>query len=297
MLGKGTKLSLEWQEESWQWRDHRIVYTVAGEGTPLFLQHSINGGAWAFEMRRQIGPLSKHYRVYAADLPGFGRSERKPITYTAEIYIDFMADFARYIMEKEGQPPAGIVSSLAAAFTIGALGKDPEAFGPMMLISPTGLERLQNPPSEKQYRFHKVLMGPVGTGIFKLITTRRFLRYFLSRDAYIDKNYITPEIVDGFHLAARKPNAKYAPISFLSFLLNHNVEQEWPNIKQPVLIVWGSEAKTTPPENAELFLRLRPGTELKVFDHSGLSVYDEKAEDFNELALDWLGKVYQKQPA
>ena len=290
MAGERKKLTLGGQEENWQWRDHRIVYSVAGEGAPLLLQHSLSAASWAFEMRLNIEPLAKHYRVYAPDLPGFGRSERKVMDYTGPLYVEFLTDFARYVAEREGQPLAAISSSLGAAYTIGAVTRSPETFGPLILIAPTGLERLEKPPSPAGERAHRILSGRVGDGVFWLLTTRPSMRIFLRRDGYYDKQAVTPEVVEGFHSSARQPNAKYGPISFVSFRLNHNVREEWPNIKGPVLIVWGRESGTTPLANADLFLKLRPDTELKVIDRARLSVNDERADEFNELALEWLGQ-------
>jgi pimeloyl-ACP methyl ester carboxylesterase len=287
------KLTLAGQEESWEWRGHKIVYSVLGQGAPLILQHGINAAAWAFEMRKNLEALAGQYRVYAPDLPGFGRSERKPIRYTAEMYIEFQADFGRYVAEREGQAPAVIATSLSAAHLIGAVGRNPEIFGPLILITPTGLERLNFPPSEKSERVYKILRGPVGSALFWLLTTRPSTRIFLGRDGYYDPKYIDEELLAGYRDSARQPNAKYGPLAFITFLLNHSVQNEWPAIKPPVLLVWGRESKITPLDNAQLFLKERPGTELVVIDHARLAVNDEQAAEFNTLALDWLSKHLQ----
>ncbi len=295
---KTESLKLNGPEESWQWRDHRIVYNMQGQGTPLLLQHGINAAAWAFEMRHNIEPLSRQYRVYAPDLPGFGRSERKAINYTAELYVEFLADFAHYIAKREGQPPAVIASSLTAAHVIGAVVRHPQSFGPLLLIAPTGLQRLDFAPTEKSTRLHQKLKGPLGSVAFWLLTTRLSTKIFLGRDGYFDPKYIDAELIEGFHKSARQPNAKFAPISFIAFLLNHSVKQEWPTIEQPVLIVWGREAKITPMSDAERFLELRPDTQLEIIDNARLAVYDEQSAVFNKLALNWLSQHYPtKKPA
>src|SRR3989344_4455277 len=51
---------------------HRINYLVAGNGHPVLLIHGGNIG-WG-QWYPNIPELSKHFKVYAIDLPGAGRS-------------------------------------------------------------------------------------------------------------------------------------------------------------------------------------------------------------------------------
>ncbi|MGH7860620.1 MAG: alpha/beta fold hydrolase, partial [Candidatus Dormibacteraceae bacterium] len=63
-----------------------------------------------------------------------------------------------------------------------------------------------------------------------------------------------------------------------------SVRDSFPTLEQPVQIVWGREAKITPVSDANLFIRARPQTRLKVFDRCGLLPHDERPEEFLELA-------------
>ncbi|MEI6044355.1 MAG: alpha/beta fold hydrolase [Chloroflexota bacterium] len=283
------------KEENWEWQGHRITYSVLGNGLPLLAVHGFNASAGAFELRNNLEPLATKYRVYAPDLPGFGRSERKPISYTAELYIQFFIDFALYITQLEQQAPAVFANSLAAAHIIGAVARRPEAFGPLLLSCPTGLERLMDPPGKKALLVNRVLRGPIGAVVFRLLTSRSSTRLFLGRDGYYDPNYVDEALVERYYQSARQPNARFAPVAFITFGLNHSVKEEWPNIKQPVLLVWGRDANLTPLSNAAAFLKERPDTQLHIIDHVRLSLYDERAEEFNALALDWFGRNYQQK--
>jgi len=276
------------KEESWEWQGHRIVYTILGEGAPLLMLHGISAASWAYEFRYNFAAMAQQYRVYAPDLPGFGRSERKPIEYTAEMYIQFIADFARYIIEREGQAPATYASSLTSAHLIGAVARGPENFGPLVLACPTGLEKLNFVAGKTPRRIRRVLLGPVGNLAFWLLTSRRSTRTFLKRDGYYDSAFVNEELIDAYQLTARQPNAKYAPISFITFNLNHSVAEEWPKIEQPVLIIWGREAMITPLTTAARFVELRPATELEIIERARVSVCDERADEFNSFALGWL---------
>jgi pimeloyl-ACP methyl ester carboxylesterase len=286
-------LTLPGEERIFRWRDHVVVYSILGEGAPLLMLHGINAAAWGFEYRRNYQEFAKHYRVYVPDLPGYGRSERKPIDYTAEFYIDFARDFASHILELEGEAPAVVVTSLSAAHIISAAARDPQLFGPLVLISPTGLERLDFPPSAGAKRAHRWLYGTLGSVVFALLTTRVSTKIFLGRDSYFDKTGIDKELIEGYYATGHRPNAKYAPVCFITFYLNHSVRGEWEKISQPTLIVWGREAKITPFKDSELFLKLRPQTELAMIKQARLSSNDERGDEFNRIVLEWLSRHYK----
>ena len=55
-----------------------VRYTLAGQqGEPVVLVHGLSGSTrwWA----ENVEPLSKRYRVYLVDLPGFGAMRRSPL--------------------------------------------------------------------------------------------------------------------------------------------------------------------------------------------------------------------------
>jgi len=67
----------------------RIRYIDAGSGIPLVFIHGF--GASIYSWRKNLDPISKHHRVCAPDLPGFGYSD-KPLEadYTIDAYADFI---------------------------------------------------------------------------------------------------------------------------------------------------------------------------------------------------------------
>jgi pimeloyl-ACP methyl ester carboxylesterase len=77
--------------------NHRINYLVAGSGHPVLLIHGGNIG-WG-QWYPNIPELSRHFKVYAIDLPGAGRSSR--VNYrTLNVEEDFFAVVKTFISEK-----------------------------------------------------------------------------------------------------------------------------------------------------------------------------------------------------
>lgn len=74
-------------------RGVRIHYLVGGEGKPALFIHGHRSDAQRFKSLFQR--ISKKYKVYAPDLPGFGRSEKLPTTHSLENYFPYISDFVK----------------------------------------------------------------------------------------------------------------------------------------------------------------------------------------------------------
>lgn len=74
--------------------DVRIHVRVLGSGPPLMLVHGLMTSSYSF--RYVIEPLSKHFQVFAPDLPGAGRSD-KPLApyYSAHNLGVFLGELQR----------------------------------------------------------------------------------------------------------------------------------------------------------------------------------------------------------
>ena len=71
-------------------KDSKVYYEEYGQGMPLLLLHGGFGSISNFD--KVIEPLSKHFKVYAIDSPGQGRSPQiDAISY--QIYADYYSAF------------------------------------------------------------------------------------------------------------------------------------------------------------------------------------------------------------
>ncbi len=88
---------LEFSEFDYGFKSHfapvngiNVSYIDEGSGEKtLLLVHGLasNAGFW----RYNIGELSKHYRVIAVDLPGYGKSDKGVYPYTMSFYADIVS--------------------------------------------------------------------------------------------------------------------------------------------------------------------------------------------------------------
>ena len=81
----------------------KIHYYQAGDGPAVILLHGLGLDAtfWTFV----IPALSRTHRVYAVDMLGFGRSDKPPLEYSIETFVEFLEGF----MRQAGIPKATLV--------------------------------------------------------------------------------------------------------------------------------------------------------------------------------------------
>lgn len=273
--------SVDGESKYYLWDQGDVFYAVKGEGQPVVLVHGINASASSYEMRKSFGPLAQHFRVYAPDLLGFGLSDRPPLVYRAETYVDLLGDFLANVVR---EPADLVASSLSGAFAIATAQRHPDRVRRLILINPTGMDTLASDPGPAQLAFLQFLRSPIfGTAAFNGIASRASIAGFLKSQVYYDPSLVTDEMVDFYYDSAHQAGAKWAPASFLSGHLNLDIRWPWTQLKKPVLLVWGRHTKITPLSEADMFLKLNKEARLQVFEKSALVPHDEEADAFNEL--------------
>lgn len=105
-------------EKAVQVDDHRIAYLEGGSGPDIVLIHGF--GADKDNWVRFAKPLTKTYRVFAPDVPGFGDSSKiKTASYDMPAQVRRMHNFFRAIGLKQfhiaGNSMGGLIAGLYAA--------------------------------------------------------------------------------------------------------------------------------------------------------------------------------------
>jgi pimeloyl-ACP methyl ester carboxylesterase len=276
--------------QEYESRFGRVMYYTAGDDAapPLLLIHGHNAAASAYEFRNQFTRLAADYHVFAPDLIGYGLSDRPPIEYTAETYIELIRDLLREVVRT---PALVVASSLSGAHAIQVAADDPEWITHLVLIGPTGLSRQTGPDGVGRAVTALLRTPVVGETLFHGLASRAGIRGFLRNQTYADPACVDDDLVEMNYLSAHQPGARYAPASFVGGALGHDVHDAWPRVGQPALLVWGADAQITPVGDAAGFLALNPGTELETIQAAGLVPHDEQPEEFARIVLDWLERT------
>ncbi len=219
---------------------------------------------------------------YAVDLLGFGYSD-KPANapYSAELYVEMLADFLR---EAVGRPAHVVAHSLSAAFAVRVADEHPELVESLVLVSPTGADNMNARPGMSGAAFYGLLHSPVlGESFYNAMTSERSIRDFARTRLFYEKRFVTPRLVAHHYAVSHLPGAQYAVTAFISGYLNTDIREPFARLRHPLTLVWGKQDTANPVEQAGLLLRLNPRARLEIFDRCRLMPQEEHAERFNSL--------------
>ncbi|GAA0536206.1 alpha/beta hydrolase [Halorubrum ejinorense] len=279
---------LDGDDGVFRWRGMDVAYTEAGDpdDPDLVLLHGINAAASSGEWRAVFDDLADDYHVVAPDFPGYGRSDRPPLRYSAALYEDFVHDFLA-----EFDEPAVVASSLSAAYAAAAADEPDGTEGGVTLsgfvaVCPTAVAG----PSPPKDWLRELLRAPlVGQALFNGITSKPSIRYFNADHGYDDPSNPSAEWTDYEWRTTHVENARFAPASFVSGTLNSDVDlaAAFRELGVPPTIVWGREATVSPLTDGR---ELADATDarLVVFDRARLLPHVEHPERFVETVQETL---------
>jgi len=272
--------ALDGDQRGFRWRGIDVAYTEAGDPddpTVVFL-HGINVAGSSGEFREVFPRLAGEYHVVAPDLPGFGRSDRPPLRYSAALHEEFVRAFLDRF-----EAPSVVASSLTGAYVAGVL--DDLDLSALVLICPTA-----GVAGGRREWLRELLRSPVvGEALFNLLASKPSIRYFNADHGYADPE-LPSEAWERYEwLTAHQRGARFAPASFVAGDLDSEVDlgATLAGADAPVTLVWGREAGIAPlPEGREL--ADRSGARLVVFDDARLLPHVEHGESFAETLREGL---------
>ncbi|WP_135364416.1 alpha/beta fold hydrolase [Halosimplex halophilum] len=225
---------------TYRWRGFDVAYTEAGDpdDRDLVLLHGINAAATSNEWRAVFEGLAEDYHVIAPDLPGFGRSDRPPLTYSASLYTTFVRDF----LTDTSDDAVVVASSLTGAYAADA-ARDADV-SRLVLVCPTA----DTVPGRRVWLRSLIRAPVVGQAIHNGIVSKRSIRYFHDDHGYHDMSNLNDETVRYEWESAHQPGARFAPASFVSGHLDPDIDlaEVLGDLGVPVTLVWGTETDMPP---------------------------------------------------
>lgn len=208
------------------------------DGRPLLLVHSVNAAGSAYEVK----PIYERYRsarpVYALELPGFGFSDRPDAPYSWRGMTDALLAMLGEIARRHATTPDVLALSLSSEFAARAAVERPGAMHSLALVSPTGFSRRRFPGASP--RVLAFLRFPLwNRAVFRLLTTRASIRYFLRRTW--GSRDIDEALADYDWLTARQPGARHVAYHFVSgYLFSPDIFDFYQRLDLPVWLAHGT---------------------------------------------------------
>jgi pimeloyl-ACP methyl ester carboxylesterase len=235
------------------------------DAQPLLLLHASGVGSWSW--KENVGPLSRHFRVYAVDLIGdAGRSEYYSLENTLKNRLD-QAALYREITDKLNAPKAHVVGASEGGFvgTNYALYA-PDRVGKLVLLAPMG------------YR------GSVSS-ILRITVAQLFplrpVQAAAVRWAFGESEAVRAEVEEWFTLLLSGVSPVKVPPLPLS-------KEERSSLPVPVLFVFGErDALLGDPWEASRLVRDIPNAQVRVVEAGHLMAAEIPGE-INDLLLEFL---------
>ncbi|MGD0831839.1 MAG: alpha/beta fold hydrolase [Terracidiphilus sp.] len=238
------------ESHSVQVAGHRVHYLVEGQadGPAVVLVHGLGGSAEEWHNLTAYF-VKAGFRVYRPDLPGFGRSE-KPADFSysvsdqAEVVVGFMDALGLKQVNLGGTSMGGWIAQIVAS-------RHPERVRRLMLFDAVGLSqrptwdtRLFTPGTPAEVDQLDTLLMPHPPKLPRFIV-RDILRFSNERA------WVIHRAVDAMMTG------------------KDTTDRMLPELKMPVLMIWGAEDRIAPLSEGEKMHSLTPQSELEVFAGCG----------------------------
>lgn len=260
------------------WKLGELSFQKLGDGEPLVLVHSFGPGHDSEEWREAAEILARDHLVFALDLLGWGHSEKPPLHYDDELYIQQLADFLEDVV---GRPAVLVAAGLPAAYAVQTAVDHPESVRALALVVPSGVNLHGDEPDLKDALVHRLLRLPVlGTSALNVYTSQSSIARYLRRDVFAAPDRVDAARIEHHYQSSHQPGAHVPLAAYLTGYLNHDVLEALPRLDLPTWFAWGRLAKAPPVESADFWLRHSGSTELEVFDSAGNLPHVEATTDF-----------------
>ena len=277
----------------------RVHHMHGGRGAAVVFIHGL-GSSGYMEWRRNLEPMAARHRVFAPDLPGYGRTEKPKVRYSIAYFTRFIEGY----MENRGLHSAAVIgTSLGGRIALELALEHPKLVRRLVLVNALGFGRPR--PQAVHMAYGLVTIPRVGEAVMKFTrgalrwaspsTIRRVAaRYAGSSvdleqtldDVYLD-NLRELYATDDFH------NAYLSTVRSLInpralFGGHHDVTARLSELKMPVQLIWGADDPLFPVAQARRAQGLIAGSRLAVIEGAGHTPQAERPEEFNRILAAFL---------
>jgi len=273
-----------------------VHHTHGGKGSAVLFIHGLGSSGYV-EWRFNLGVAAERHRVFAPDLPGFGRTDKPRARYGVPYFTRFIE---RY-MDARGLHSAAVVgTSLGGRIALELALTQPKRVNRLVLVNSLGLGR---PAMRLSYGL--ITLPRVGETVMKV--TRNALQWAPAKmirrvagrytgatsdltqtmdDGYLD-NLREMHAQAGFHDAyLATVRSLVTPRAFLA--AEYDVSRRLPEINVPLQLIWGADDPLFPVAHARRAHGLAPGSRLAVIEGAGHTPQAERPEEFNRVLHEFL---------
>lgn len=244
----------------------KVFYDFVGEGDTVVLMHGWGGHVGSF--KPVFDYLSKRFKVYVFDFPGFGKSDLPPKAWGTEEYGKFVMKFFKEVnIEK-----ANIVAhSFGGRVAIWLAANFPEMMKKLVLIDSAGIK------PKRTLKYHiKVTIAKSGKRIFSHPIFGKYGARLLN---------------NLYRLVGSKDYQQQTGVmrSTLVKIVNEDLRELLPKITAPTLLIWGENDKDVPLAYAKIMEKEIKDAGLVILKDAGHFSYLDRFPDFCLIVSKFFG--------
>ena len=259
----------------------KVYYKEKGsKGKVLLFIHGFSASTYSW--RLNLEPLAKNHKVYALDLKGFGYTAKpKESDYTLDAQAKLVADFMDTLKIKSA---VLIGNSMGGAISIKVALQFPDKVEKLVLVDSAGVSE------------GIVMFGVLGKNISANSLSKTLNYLFMNehtiisiiKSLYVQKHLKTDEVAEGYVKPFRTPGIEDAFAEMVKgFVQDDDLPKRIPEIKVPVLIVWGEDDTIIPVSAAKKFNELIKGSKLIIYPEAGHMPMEEHPAEFNKAIAEF----------
>ena len=253
---------------------HCLIAGSPGAPRVVFI-HGLGGSYETWSLN--LPAFAERFRICALDLVGAGSSAKPAMDYSVPSLAGFLARFLD-ALGGEWQRVSLVGHSLGGAIALAFASRYPERVERLVLVDSAGLG--SEIDSEV---LDLVRAGPTTDGI------RAELTHFFAHSGLVQQ-----ALVEQLYQQRIQPGAREALLATTeaAFGGNHqriDLRETLVSLPKEVLVVWGSADRVIPVAHAQK-ARLVPKSKVEIFEGCGHCPHIERAEEFNQLVMSFLGE-------
>lgn len=247
-------------------REGEFKYVTEGEGPVLLILHGLFGALSNF--RDVFSEFSGEYTVVAPIMPIYELE-------LSETHVRSLSAFIHRFVEFKGYDKVNLLGNSLGGHVALVFSLDfPEKVNSLILTGSSGL--------------YENAMG----GSFPRREDKEYLREKVAY-TFFDPATATDELVDEVFEIVNNKEKLIRILALAKSAIRHNMSEELHKYKMPVCLIWGRNDNVTPPDVAEEFHRLIPGSDLYWIDKCGHAPMMEQPAEFNKILKPWLKAANQ----
>ena len=260
---------------------YKTNYHEQGSGAPVLMLHGSGAGVtgWA-NWRGQIPAMSAKVRVIAADLVGFGYTER--VNDFSYKFMDSWVDQVLALLDALRIDKAHLVgNSFGGSLSLAVAVRAPERIGRIVLMGSGGVGQKMTPELEALWAY-----TPSPANMKKIMQIMAHNQQLVTDDI-AEMRYrasIRPGMQDAFEKLFPPPRQRWLDAQIVP-------EDKLRANSHPTLIVHGREDRVVPLAGSLKLFELIPNAQLHVFGQCGHWTMIEHRDRFNRLVMEFFGEA------